>query len=163
MNGSKPILPQLRRGTCKVHPSPAKPHLPSQKATKPGKHHCKTPPASQVNHQDAHIPPIQQVQRSRNPPGKDGNGSRANPLGCSRCQTIPLPEESGAKAACAKAGGCWSKPLHSRRGTSPHVQPPGESRGCSAGTATASRSDRPRSAPRASPAVVSRGTTMTPL
>lgn len=66
--------------------------------------------------------PIQQVQRSRNPPGKDGNGSWANPFGRSQCQTIPLPEESGAKSACAKGGGCRSVPLHSRRGTSSPVQ-----------------------------------------
>lgn len=66
--------------------------------------------------------PIQQVWRSRSPLGKDGNGSWANLLGRSQCQTIPLPEESGAKVACAKASGCWSKPLHSRRGTSPRMQ-----------------------------------------
>lgn len=105
--------------------------------------------------------PIQQVQRSRNPPGKDGNGSWAKPLGRSQCQTIPLPEESGAKAAHVKAGGCRSKP--STADEAPALacrgSVPAASKGCSTGTATASRSDRPRSAPRASPAAASRGDT----
>lgn len=60
--------------------------------------------------------PIQQVQRSRNPPGNDGNGSPANALGCSWCQTIPLPEESGAKAARAKSSGSRSRLLQRQRG-----------------------------------------------
>lgn len=106
--------------------------------------------------------PIQQVRRSRNPPGKGGNGSWANPLGQSWCQTVPLPAQSGAKATCAESGGCRSKPLHSQRGTSPCVRHvpaaaprPERCRRCGAGTATAIRADRPRSLPRASPAAVS--------
>lgn len=94
--------------------------------------------------------PIQQVQRSRKPPGNDGNGSLANALGWSRCQTIPLPEESGAKAARAK-----SRLLHGQRGKTQELCA-GASRGCSAGTATPSHSNPPRSAPGASPAAVSR-------
>lgn len=60
--------------------------------------------------------PIQQVRRSRKPSGNDGNGSLANALGWSQCQTIPLPEESGAKAARAKSSRSRSRLLHSQRG-----------------------------------------------
>lgn len=44
------------------------------------------------------------------------NWELSQPLGRSQCQTVPLPEENGAKA-----GGCWSKPLHGQRGINPHV------------------------------------------
>lgn len=59
--------------------------------------------------------PIQQVQRSREPPGNDGSGSPANALGCSRCQTIPLPEDGGAKATRAKSSGSGSRLLYGQR------------------------------------------------
>lgn len=99
--------------------------------------------------------PIQQVQRSRKPPGNDGNGSPANALGWSRCQTIPLPEDSGANAARAKSSSSLSRLLHSQRGKTQELCV-GVSRGCRAGTATPSHSNLPRSAPGASPATVSR-------
>lgn len=56
-NRSCSTLPELRRGACRVCPSPAKLRLPSQKATESAKHHRNDPPASQVIDRDAHIPP----------------------------------------------------------------------------------------------------------
>lgn len=119
VNGGCATLPQLWRGTRKVHPPPAKLCLPSQlswqgimaRTLRQAKSRTET-----LASLPAPCAPIQQVQRSRKPPGNDGNGSLANALGCCWCQTIPLPEESGAKATRVKSSSSRSRLLHGQRG-----------------------------------------------
>lgn len=144
-------------------PSPGKLHLPSQKARQPGKHHRKSPPARRVNDQDVGIPSCPTRSHPTGPEEqKSSREGWKRELG-QPLWPLPVPNHPLARGERGQIRMCqrWRLPVR----TPPQPKRHQFSRATAlrwerlrdaAGTATASRSDRPRSPPQASPAAASR-------
>lgn len=91
------------------NPSPAKPHLPSQKPTKPGKHRRKNPPASQVNDRDARIPPCPARSHPTGPEEQKSSGEGWRRELGQAPWPLPVPNHSLARGERGQSRTCQSR------------------------------------------------------